>query len=160
MIKNKKYILIIIFILLLIFIDQMSKMYMVQDNSEKIISKIIKFEVIESEDKIENNSSITFILTNLIIIGAIIRFIILQSDRLSNVQYIFLSFILAGGISNLIDKIIRGHVIEFIKIGTKLPSLNLADIYILVGWVSIVAIFTKHSYDQLQERKKNARKKS
>ena len=52
---------------------------------------------------------------------------------------VFLSFILAGGISNVIDRLIHGYVIEWIKI-SKLPVFNIADILIVIGWLSLAIV--------------------
>lgn len=45
---------------------------------------------------------------------------------------IFLIFILAGAISNVIDRLLVGCVIDFINIG-QFPSFNLADSFISLG---------------------------
>ena len=52
----------------------------------------------------------------------------------------------------IIDRIFRGNVLEFINIG-NFPAFNIADICILIGWVSFVAIFASFSAKELAERK-------
>ena len=49
--------------------------------------------------------------------------------------------ILGGGISNLIDRLFRGYVIDYIDINNifKYPIFNLADIFIVIGVITIVA---------------------
>ena len=146
---SKKAIFIIIFILILIAVDE-------------IIPNTIKIELVENKGGafgIGDNSTFTFIITNVIVLGIILRFMMLQSSQLNKAQYVFLSLILAGGLSNLADRIIRGYVVDFIKLNIKFPVINLADMYIFIGWVLLVAVFAKHSYNQLQERKRNAEQK-
>ncbi len=158
---NKKYFAIIIFILLLIALDQISKFYALKKNEAEIIPSFIKIENVNNEgieDKAKDKSIVMNSITNLVIIGVIVRFMVLQSKKITKSQYAFLSLIIAGGLSNLIDTLLRGYVIYFIKIGQKLPNINLASIYIIIGWVMIVAYFTKYSYNELKERKKNANK--
>lgn len=57
---------------------------------------------------------------------------------------------------NVIDRVFRGKVVDFIEIfpSTHFPVFNLADIYIVVGWVALAFIFAQYSYKELQERKK------
>lgn len=155
---NKKYFAIIIFILLLIALDQISKFYALKKNEAEIIPSFIKIENVNNEEIEKDKSIVMNCITNLVIIGVIVRFMVLQSKKLTKSQYAFLSLIIAGGLSNLIDTLLRGYVIYFIKIGQKLPNINLASIYIIVGWVMVVAYFTKYSYNELKERKKNANK--
>ncbi len=47
--------------------------------------------------------------------------------------------IIGGGITNLIDRIRFGHVIDFLGIGI-LPTFNLADLLIIVGCVLITVV--------------------
>ena len=136
---NKKYFAIIIFILLLIALDQISKFYALKKNEAEIIPSFIKIENVNNEEIKKDKSIVMNCITNLVIIGVIVRFMVLQTKKLTKSQYAFLSLIIAGGLSNLIDTLLRGYVIYFIKIGQKLPNINLASIYIIVGWVMIVA---------------------
>jgi signal peptidase II len=48
-----------------------------------------------------------------------------------------ISLVLGGGISNIIDRIFRGGVLDFIKI-LFIPNFNIADVCICTGWVLIV----------------------
>ena len=46
--------------------------------------------------------------------------------------------ILAGGIGNLIDRIFRGYVIDFIDINLfNFPNFNIADMSIVIGVIII-----------------------
>ena len=53
-----------------------------------------------------------------------------------------LTLILGGGISNLIDRVFRGYVLDYIDISPifKFPVFNLADFIIIVGWIWFVAV--------------------
>ena len=56
-----------------------------------------------------------------------------------------ISMALGGGLSNIIDRIFRGGVLDFIKIPI-IPNFNIADMSICIGWVLIVVfliIYTK-----------------
>lgn len=48
-----------------------------------------------------------------------------------------LSFIIAGGISNLIDRIFRHGVIDFVRL-PFFPAFNLADLAIVIGSIFLI----------------------
>lgn len=52
------------------------------------------------------------------------------------------SFIIAGAVSNLIDRVLNGYIIDFIKIFFW-PAFNLADIFIAIGAVLLVYMLQK-----------------
>ena len=74
--------------------------------------------------------TIGFTIISIIVIAIIIRFIVLQRDRINNKTMVALELIIAGGISNLIDRLFRGFVVDYIDINQliKFPIFNLADI--------------------------------
>lgn len=60
-----------------------------------------------------------------------------------------------GGISNVIDKVIRGYVTEFIdfKQVVNLPVFNVADLFVLIGWIAIAAIFAGFTVKEWKSKK-------
>jgi signal peptidase II len=67
-----------------------------------------------------------------------------QNKRIDNKTMVVLSLMISGGISNVIDRFIRGGVIDFIKI-MHFPIFNIADIFIVVGWVLLVVFILLYS---------------
>jgi len=65
-----------------------------------------------------------------LIIFFLLIYFFLKSKNYS--ERIALTFILSGAVSNLVDSIFRGCVIDFIDIKIW-PIFNLADIYIAIG---------------------------
>jgi len=51
-----------------------------------------------------------------------------------------LAMILGGGIGNLIDRVSKGFVVDYIDINylIKYPIFNLADIFIVIGTIVII----------------------
>ena len=76
----------------------------------------------------------------------IVRFVSAQIDKLDKFTQISLSLVLAGGISNLLDRIIRGFVVDYINIKDffQFPIFNLADICIVCGWIAFIVLTIKY----------------
>ena len=109
-----------------------------------VIPHVLKLTYIQNTGAafgIGSNSTSMFVAVNLVIIGLIIYFIFSKKEEISKLILIALHLIVAGGISNLIDRIIRGFVIDYIDISLliRYPVFNLADIFIVVGCI-IIAI--------------------
>lgn len=102
---------------------------------------------------IGSNSTSMFIAVNVVIIGLITYFIFSKGEELNKSILIALHLILAGGVSNLIDRIVRGCVIDYIDISPliKYPVFNLADIFVVVGCSIIVISLIK---DTITRKKK------
>lgn len=146
--KNFKPYVIVILVILLIVIDQISKFYIVENIGKEIkniIPNVLNFTYVENRGGafgIGQNSTMMFVLVNIIILGIIIRFMMIQKDRIDRKTQIILTMILAGGISNLIDRIARGFVLDFIDFSPiiSFPVFNIADILIVIGWVSLAIV--------------------
>ena len=65
---------------------------------------------------IGNNNTIMFIMVNIIVITLITKFIISRREELPTYTLIGLGIILSGGIGNLIDRVFRGFVVDYIDI--------------------------------------------
>lgn len=135
---NKFDIAIIIIIIAIIVIDQISKI---------IVQNTYSMGT-------DSNSGTIYIVTNLIIIVLITRFMLSQNQFIDKILKVFLSFIVAGGISNLIDRIARGYVLEWINISRIewLPMFNIADIFVLAGWILVVGKFTYFTAKELRQK--------
>lgn len=133
-IENKKFIIIIIFIL--IFIDQILK---------------LSFRVEHYET--QNNSNLMNIATNLIVIIIGVQFINSNNQFVEGKTKLAIVFLIAGGIANIIDLIFRKLSVKNIVIG-NLSIINLASIYVLIGWIFMAAIFAVFTVNQYREKRK------
>lgn len=157
-IKKEYKILIFIFIFILILIDQISKFIAFKNNDFIVINGVLKFKIFNDVSGcygVNTNSTIMYILTNLIVAIIAFQFITSQNQFVDKKIKVFLSLIIAGGISNCIDRVFRGYVLEFIDFTDFLnvPILNLADIFILIGWIAMAAIFASFTAKELKNRK-------
>ena len=143
----------------LILIDQLVKLAAIMQDRMSENNKII--ENFGGAFGIGGNNTLFFILANFVILGIIIKFILVQKDRVDKKTLISYTFVLAGGFSNLIDRICRGFVIDYIDISRffKFPIFNIADIYIFVGWVllfiSILIYWGKEVKSKKTKREEN-----
>ena len=146
--KKQKKILIII-ITTLVVLDQILKIVSLTLNLK--IENLDKLGVgILSTEKSENN--ISYILIEIIAIGAIIRYIKSNNSFVKMDSRVVLSIALAGVISNLIDRIWKGCVINYINI-PKFTQINLSYIYIIITWIGMAVILTKFTAKRIEEKK-------
>lgn len=155
---KKDYNIFFIIIIFLIVIDQVLKFIAIKNNNLILIDGVLKFNILENTKGtygVNNNSSIMYVLTNFIVIVIAFKFFMSQNQFVDKKSKIFLTLIIAGGISNCTDRIFRGYVIEFLDFTDLInfPVFNLADFYILIGWICMVAVFSAFSVKELRNRK-------
>ena len=152
-IKEKK--LLIILIIVLTFIDQFVKVIFISTKAK--IGNIDNFSLgILNIDKSENN--IQYILVIIIAIIALIRYISSNNSYINNCNKLIISFAISGCISMLIDRIWNRGVINYINI-SKTLSINLGYIYIIITWIGMAVLLTKHTINRINENKEKERKK-
>lgn len=122
-----------------------------------IIPNILQFQIkenVEGNYVVNSNSTILYIFTNIVVLVMVFKFLRMENQFVDRKLKIFLSFVLAGGLSNLIDRLVRGYVFEYIDFtqAVPVPVFNLADIFVTIGWLCIVARF---AFFTVNEWKKN-----
>lgn len=150
---KKRYIIMTILILLLIVIDQVIKEFIVNENMIMLqTGKIDYTQNFGGAFGIGGNSTFFFILVNIVVLGIIIKFIYSQKDRIDKKTLASFTLILSGGISNLIDRIARGCVVDYIDITKyfKFPLFNIADIFIVVGWIMLLISIIIYWYKEVK----------
>lgn len=146
----------------IIAIDQLVKIGMEKIEKIVIIPGVLNFEVMQNSNAaygVGSNSTIMYVLTNVVILGTILKFMTTQNQFVDLKLKLFLNFILAGGISNVIDRILRGYVLEFIDFRQviPLPVWNIADICILIGWIAMAAIFASFTVKEWRNKKNHSK---
>lgn len=136
-------------IIALVIIDQIIKIIVVNTlgvngGSINIIPNILKLTYLENSFAAFGISleGIFLIALEILIIFCIIKLMITKKFEVEQNIKFGLSLILAGGFGNLIDRIIRGCVIDYIDITNLFnwPIFNFADICIVSGVIFIVVM--------------------
>ncbi len=93
-----------------------------------------------------SNINIFFMILSIIVLSLLI-YIITVKTTLNKLNTILYSLVISGIIGNLIDRIIRGYVVDFIGIkifNYNFPIFNFADIYIVIGVLLFILIGEKY----------------
>lgn len=154
----------IIKITILVIIDQLIKIIVLNTvcklgKSVVIIPNILKFSYVENTGAAFGMvvTRIFLIGVNLLIIIAVIKLMVSKKYAVDNKTKLGLSLIAAGGTGNLIDRVFRGYVVDYIDV-TELfdyPVFNFADICIVIGVILIIVIIiinTLKSQESINER--------
>ena len=132
-------------ILILFIFDQYSK-YLIRINfdlfQQKSVFYFLDFVYVPNYGvafNILNNESLNlgfvFSLLVFLICFYLVWLIFINQERPNKIQLISLSLILAGGFGNLFDRVLLGHVVDFIAITFNPYVFNLADVFITIGIV-------------------------
>lgn len=160
---KKKYIIISLLITLLILIDQGIKLLVLKtivNNPVIIINNFLKFIYVKNTGAafgfLGNNTNILVILTVMLLYYLINE---IRRNIDSKVSVLSLSLIISGAIGNLIDRIFRGYVIDYISFTLfkrEMAVFNLADTFITIGVILLMYIIVK---DGRSEKVSNRRKR-
>ena len=73
-------------------------------------------------------------------------FIKIDNQQKTGFQRLIYVFILAGGLGNLLDRLIYGYVVDFIDITFNPYVFNLADSYVTIGLVMYLIFSLKKKF--------------
>lgn len=144
-----------LFILILLAADQLTKAIVAQKiifgSSKSIIPGFFNLTHIRNRGAIfgffsQSGSQLLYVMLTLASLAALafVIFYFLKTPTSERLMKISLSLILAGALGNLIDRIFRGYVIDFLDFYVKKwhwPSFNLSDASITIGAFFIIFIF-------------------
>ena len=133
-------------IIIIILIDQFIKIQIKQNLYNKsivAIQKILKITYIQNTGgaySIGKNHIVLIIFLTIIILSILLVILFSKKNKLNKFENICLSIAVAGGLSNLIDRISRGYVIDYIDLNLIIdfPIFNIADICIVCGGVLLI----------------------
>lgn len=150
--------LVIIISVIFFIIDQISKILVIKyidiNNSIELIKNFFYLTYTHNEGaafSILTGQRIFLILIAITIL--IILFNYIRKNKIKNkVETVAFSLIIGGSLGNLIDRILRGYVVDFLDFkifGYNYPIFNLADTFIVVGvFLLLMLTFRKeHNHD-------------
>lgn len=143
---KKEKIILLLKIVSLVILDQLLKKIIFTNKQIlpiQLIDGIFKINYIENFGiafGMAKGGLVAFIIINIIIIGIVITLLFIKDKNLNKINKDCCILISAGGIGNLIDRIFRGYVIDYIDFSQiiNFPIFNFADIMIVIGTLFIV----------------------
>ena len=141
--KKKNYLRLMLPFFIILILDQITKIS-TSDTFSTLIPKFLYINSFKNEAMIFNLGHHVVLLTILIvlILGFLFLFYRHYLHYTDKYDYLALDLFLAGIISNYIDRIFKGAVIDFIQI-KDLPQFNLADLSLLVGSILLIITFLR-----------------
>ena len=144
--KNKSdkqfYIISAIIVIVLVILDQITKWQALTKlkpiKNTVVIKGFLDFTFVENRGAafgILSGRRVFFILLTVVVaIGILYSFYKLPKTKEYNWLKCGLVLVLSGAIGNVIDRAVRGYVVDFLEVTfIKWPVFNLADIYVVVG---------------------------
>lgn len=144
--KNKSdkqfYIISAITVIILVILDQITKWQALTKlkpiKNTVVIKGFLDFTFVENRGAafgILSGKRVFFILLTVVVaIGILYSFYKLPKTKEYNWLKCGLVLVLSGAIGNVIDRAVRGYVVDFLEVTfIKWPVFNLADIYVVVG---------------------------
>lgn len=137
----------IIISIILLCIDQISKLLVVnlltKTDSMTIIKNFFYLTYINNDGaafSILVGKRIFLILIAVLVIVMLIRYI--KKNNIQNkLELVSISLIIGGSLGNLMDRVIRGYVIDFLDFkifNYNFPIFNLADTFIVIGVILLL----------------------
>ncbi len=153
----------LIIIAAFVAIDQIIKLLVIEHlepiGSLTLIDGFIQLNYAENTGaafgSFSGKTSLLSVFTLVVIIAGIVYLMV--KKRKIDVEYVCITLILSGGIGNLVDRVFRGYVVDYIEfLFIDFAIFNFADIlvtcscFVLAGWLL---------YEIYQESKKEKAKK-
>lgn len=137
----------ILFVILLVVLDQASKIYLTLVNKTSPIDlEVIKgfFRITYTCNdgaafSILKGKRVFFIIMTIIVVFLIVYYLL--KNKVYWVEKYSLLLIISGAVGNLIDRIMYGYVIDFLDFiifGYDFPVFNIADSFITIGAIGLI----------------------
>lgn len=141
--------------LIVLILDQLVKYFVVSTSLNiPIIKNIFNLMYVKNTGGMYGmltNNNWLFVITSLAILIILSVYVVKSVDK-NKPQFTIWQFIIAGGVSNLIDRIFRGAVIDFIQL-KFFGVFNLADACIVIGVCLICFLELKEFFESGNNKK-------
>lgn len=147
--------------LIIVLIDQIIKILISNNlelyNSIEIIKNFFNITYVKNIGaafSILNGNVVFLILVSILALIAI-YFLLLKNKKFNKIQTILYSLLLGGIIGNLIDRIFRGYVIDYLDFtifNYKFPVFNFADICIVISVIILLLISIKEEKNETSSK--------
>lgn len=151
---------ILVIIFLVIILDQITKYLAIglKKGSIKVVKNFMELVYVENRGAafgILQGKKIILVFFTFFIIAALCYFLYKSRSRLSTISKVSISLIIGGAIGNLIDRVFRHFVIDFISVtfpnGYEFPVFNVADIAVVCGTFLLIIAFVKtDDFEEIQ----------
>lgn len=128
----------VIFITLLIIVDQIVKVFATKMTSSIVlINNFLQLNYVENRGvawSMLNEKRIIIVLFSIIGIGYLFKLMV--EFRKELLVHIGIMMMIAGGIGNIIDRIFRHFVVDYVDVvifGYDFPVFNIADMFLVCG---------------------------
>ena len=150
----------IILIIAFVYLDQITKylavIFLKTIDTFPIIQDVIHFTYVENRGAafgMLKNHRWVFMIVSVVGIVALTWYLVKHRHE-GNLQSLALSMIVAGGIGNMIDRVVLGYVVDFIDFTLiDFAVFNVADMFVCVGCGLEVLFLLKMLWDVYQETK-------
>lgn len=153
----KQWIKMILGLCVLVFLDQITKIWALGSlrgkNPISLIPGVLEFHYVENRGAafgIMQNKQWFFLLITVVVLGVLLWMIPkIPENRHYNGLKICLYFIGAGAVGNMIDRIFRKYVVDFIYFRLiDFPVFNVADIYVTVAAILLIILVVFYYKDE------------
>lgn len=159
------YLLYLICIVSVVVFDQITKMIAIKQllpiSTYPIIKDVIHFTYVENRGAafgILKDQRWVFMILSTVVVVVILYIMVRYKKYLHPIMLIGLSFTVGGGIGNMIDRTVKGYVVDFIDFTLiDFAVFNIADTFICIGVGLIILdiLLGKSDYSFLENDKTN-----
>lgn len=151
---------IVVFILFIVLFDQTTKFFALTLQTvdfQRFLPGILRFRYHENEGAawgILADHRWVFMTVSVIAILVMIAILIQMRKERDWLLFSSLAMFIGGGIGNMIDRIFRGYVIDFLEFEfIDFPIFNVADSFVTIGAVFMVAYLVRETVREVKQKK-------